>query len=191
MRIYAIAFLSSLLAGVIGVYFFLKWQDYAFKTPALDRISQIKQWEQAGVPDFTFKNPESKQEVSLKNYEGRIVLVHFWASWCGPCVEEIPSLFKLAQQLGDKIQILAFSVDSNLEAMESFLAEHRVQSLPNLLYVFDEDPKISELFQVDRLPESYIVGPDLKLKRRITGAIEWVTPESLSYFEALLAGTSQ
>lgn len=186
MRVYFIAFLVSLFVGALGYWGATAlWGSRANSSDALNRLALISHWEQQGVPDFKIADD------TLRSRPEPIKIVHFWASWCGPCVEEIPSLMELAKKFGNQILIIALSQDSTEQAMLDFLKEHKLESSSNLQFVFDQKPRISTLYQVDKLPESYIVDQSLKLKKRISGSIEWVTPESLSYFKSLLSSASQ
>jgi len=186
VRVYIIAFLVSLFVGILGYWgaAFL-WGSRSNSSDTLDRLALISSWEQEGVPDFQIA------DVTLKSRPEPIKIVHFWASWCGPCVEEIPSLQELAKKLGNQVLIIALSQDSTEQDMLGFLKEHKINSSSNLQFVFDKKPRISSLYKVEKLPESYIVDQRLKLKKRISGSIEWVTPESRAYFDNLLSGASQ
>lgn len=187
MRIYIVAFLVSLLIGALGYLVATSmWSKRTEGSESLSRLTQIRNWEQEGAPDF-----ETASGVRLSQLNSPIKVVHFWASWCGPCIEEIPSLQELARKLGDRVTILALSQDSSEEEMQAFLREHKVASIPNLQFIFDQKPKVSAAYKADKLPESYILNSQNQLKKKVSGSIEWVTPESLSYFESLVSSASQ
>jgi cytochrome c biogenesis protein CcmG, thiol:disulfide interchange protein DsbE len=183
MKIYVKAFLISALVGIFvyGVIFFLdKESSSSHKTQVLDRMSRLKQWEEQGVEDFSVTGSEF-----LSHFSHPVKIVHFWASWCGPCVEEIPSLQKLVEHMGDQVLVLALSQDQSQEEMETFLKENGWSSQKNLRFIFDQKPGVGALFQVQKLPESFILDPKNRLKKRIPGAIDWMTSESVSFFEQL------
>src|SRR5206468_617317 len=74
----------------------------------------------SAAPDFTVKDAE--RTVSLHDLKGKVVVLNFWATWCPPCVEEMPSLVKMQQQLKDRgVEVLAVSIDADADAYHKFL----------------------------------------------------------------------
>ena len=116
------------------------------------------------VPDFTFNDD------ALYNYKGQTVIIHFWASWCAPCVVEFPELIELANTRDD-ITILAFSSDRNEQMIDRFLNRHKFSIPDNFKIIHDAKQKITKgKFSVFRLPESFIVTPNMILGDHIIGA---------------------
>lgn len=116
------------------------------------------------VPDFEFNNER------LYDYKGQTVIIHFWASWCAPCVVEFPELIALANK-HDDITILAFSSDRNEKLIGRFLTRHQFDIPDNFKIIFDDNQKITkDKFSVFRLPESFILTPDMILDDHIVGA---------------------
>jgi thiol-disulfide isomerase/thioredoxin len=188
MRIYLVAFFVSVVVGIFGYWGAVSlWGKRSQTSDSLDRLSQMKIWESEGAPDFEVSDWGSLSQISTP-----IRIVHFWASWCGPCVEELPSLTKLAATLQGKVTVLALSQDSSEEEMVRFLKEHGMSSTSNLKFIFDQKHRISSLYKSEKLPESYIVMTEKNLlKKKVSGSVEWVIPESLSYFESLISSASQ
>lgn len=116
------------------------------------------------VPNFSFNND------TLYNYRGQIIIIHFWASWCAPCVVEFPELIALANTRDD-VTILAFSSDRNQAMIDRFLDRHKFDIPDNFKIIHDDKQIITkEKFSVFALPESFIVTPDLILDNHIIGA---------------------
>ncbi len=108
------------------------------------------------APDFTLKSHSGKN-LRLKEYKGQVVLLNFWASWCGPCREEMPlleDLHKKYERLG--FTVLAINVDEDSNKGLSLLKEVPV-SFP---VVFDPESKITELFNVEAMPTTYLLDRD-------------------------------
>jgi len=188
MRVYLVAFLISCIVGALGYWGAVTlWGKKNKPSDSVARLATIKNWEEEGAPDF-----EVPEVGLLSRVSAPIKVVHFWASWCGPCVEELPSLQKLAASLEGKVKILALSQDSSEEEMIQFLKEHQIQETSNLKFIFDQKPRISSLYRSEKLPESYILVTEKNLlRKKISGSIEWLTPESLSFFESLMPSASQ
>ena len=136
------------------------------------------------VPEVTLPDLEGKT-VSLADFRGEVVLLNFWATWCPPCVDEMPSLQKLQKALGEKgLNILAISVDENREDIERFRDEFQLD-LPILL---DSGAKVAHSFATFKFPETYIVGRDGTLVGKVIGPKDWIAPLVIHDFVELLRG---
>jgi peroxiredoxin len=107
-------------------------------------------------PDFTLKSRDGGN-IKLSEQRGNIVLVNFWASWCGPCREELPAFEKLYQEYQDLgVEILAVNVDSEAEKANVLLDDIEV-SFPVL---FDTSGEVSQLYDVNAMPTTVLVDRD-------------------------------
>lgn len=112
------------------------------------------------APDFTLKS-RSGENVKLSELRGDVVMVNFWASWCGPCRKEMPLLDDLQEQYRDYgFTILGVNVDEDRDAAMKLL-EHVPVDFPIL---FDPESRVSELYGVDAMPSTYLVDRDGKLR---------------------------
>ncbi len=119
----------------------------------------------------------------LEDYRGEVVVVNFWATWCPPCVDEMPSLQHLEDTLGSRgLRVLAVSVDERLSDVPAFVAEHRLR----FLVLHDLGKRVSRRWSVFQFPETWIVRRDGTLASHIVGARDWAAPESLEVFSSLL-----
>ena len=115
--------------------------------------------------------------VRLSDLAGKVVLVNFWATWCGPCKEEMPSLVRLQQQLDPKkFVLLTVTADLQRQGITQFLS-HAGVTLPVL---FDEDQEVSRSFMVRGLPTTVVVGRDGTLLGRAVGPRVWDSPEAVA-----------
>lgn len=124
---------------------------------------------------FTTRDGAQKQ---LADFKGRLVLVNLWATWCVPCVEEMPALERLQAQLGEKLTILAISEDRQGEAVVTpFLAQHAIKHLAIFL-----DPKSAATneFGAQGLPSSYLIARDGMIVGKEEGGAAWDTPEMIA-----------
>src|SRR4051812_35068691 len=85
------------------------------------------------APDFTVQDSSSR--ISLRDFRGKIVVLNFWATWCPPCVEEMPSLLAMQKELKDRVVVLAVSTDDSNSEYEKFVREHGL--LPTLKVIRD------------------------------------------------------
>ncbi len=132
------------------------------------------------APDFTVQDSERK--VSLQEFRGKIVVLNFWATWCPPCVDEMPSLVQMQQKMkGKGVEVLAISVDADQSAYQNFLKSYKV----DLLTVRDPGQKSNNLYGTFKFPETYIIDRRGILRRKFIGPIDWGQPEILDYLAKL------
>jgi thiol-disulfide isomerase/thioredoxin len=109
--------------------------------------------------------------------DDKIKIVNFWASWCAPCMSELPSLVKFISSHKGKIQLLAVSADKKLSDIKVILKAFPQLKDQDIKIIFDEDQQLRQLFSVQGLPESYFVSAGLKLEHKVIGAIDWTSSE--------------
>jgi cytochrome c biogenesis protein CcmG/thiol:disulfide interchange protein DsbE len=133
------------------------------------------------APDFTVQ--DSDRRVTLSDFRGKVVVLNFWATWCPPCVEEMPSLVDMQSRMRDHgITVVAVSLDKDESAYRRFIEEHRLQAL---LTIRDPEEKSNSLYGTHMFPETYIIDPSGIVRRKFIGAVQWNHPEILEYLEAL------
>ena len=121
-----------------------------------------------------FTVQDSDRKVSLEQFQGQVVVLNFWATWCPPCQEELPSLMTMQERMrGRGIVVVGVSIDVDGNAYHSFLKEHGV----NFLTVRDPQQKVAELYGTSGWPESYIIDRQGILRRKIVGPIDWTQPD--------------
>jgi peroxiredoxin len=130
------------------------------------------------APEFTVVG--AQRTVNLQQYRGKVVVLNFWATWCAPCLEEIPSLDQLQRQVPD-IVVLGVSTDEDKEAYRQFLAEHPV----SFISVRDPSQHSNQLYGTVRFPETYIIDKKGFIRRKFIGPQEWTSPEILNYLSIL------
>lgn len=135
------------------------------------------------APDFTLT--ASDRTVSLHDLRGKVVVLNFWATWCPPCVEEMPSLVQLQQKMGNRITVLAVSVDVDGDAYHRFIKDHNI----NLLTVRDEKQRSNALYGTFKFPETYVIDKNGVIRRKFIGAVDWNEPEIAQYLTNLQHGS--
>jgi cytochrome c biogenesis protein CcmG, thiol:disulfide interchange protein DsbE len=132
------------------------------------------------APDFTVR--DAAHSVTLSSFKGQIVVLNFWATWCPPCIEEMPSLVQMQQRLKDKgVTVLAVSVDADVNAYQRFLQDHNV----SLLAVRDPDQRANDLYGTFKFPETYIIDRNGIVRRKFIGAVDWTEPDVMEYLGKL------
>jgi peroxiredoxin len=116
--------------------------------------------------DFTFKDLDGKS-VSLSSYKGKVVLLNFWATWCGPCKAEIPGFVELQAKYKDKLTVVGLSVDDPADKARAFATEYKV-NYPILLA--DGDETVQDAYgPIWGIPASFIISKDGRVCRKHLG----------------------
>ncbi len=132
------------------------------------------------APDFTVQDAQST--ITLSQYRGQVVVLNFWATWCPPCVEEMPSLVEMQRRMKDKgITVLAVSIDVDESAYNKFVKEHGV----NLLTVRDPEQKTPILYGTHGWPETYIIDRGGVMRRKFIGPVDWTAPDVTEFLGKL------
>ena len=138
--------------------------------------------------DFTVQ--DSDRSVTLSQLRGKIVVLNFWATWCPPCVEEMPSLVQMQKRMQDKgVTVLAVSVDDDADDYHKFLKDHSIE----LLTVRETGKKtdtgviapVSSSYGTYKVPETYIIDRNGVIRRKFIGAVNWGQPEIVEYLSRL------
>ena len=132
------------------------------------------------APEFTVTDAD--RTVSLKDLRGKVVVLNFWATWCPPCVEEMPSLVQMQRVLKDKgVTVLAVSLDEDARQYRTFLEKNHV----DLLTVRDPRQQSNELYGTFKFPETYIIDRQGVLRRKFIGPVDWTKPDIVDYLSKL------
>ena len=125
------------------------------------------------APDFSAENARGG-ETSLADFRGRYVLLNFWATWCVPCVKEMPDFEKLAEKLsGEDFALLTVNFGEKTDRIRPFLKKIEVD-VPVLL---DPDMGTSKAWVKAGLPTTYIIDANQNIRYQVLGALEWASPE--------------
>lgn len=127
------------------------------------------------VPAFTFTALDGKS-YGIRDFNGKIVVLNFWASWCAPCVKEFPHFLDLAQEKPEDIIFVALSSDHDMAAMNRFVDSMRLQKAEamareNVLIALDEKGVVTRgIFQTFRLPETILIDRNGVMRDKLVGA---------------------
>ena len=133
-----------------------------------------------GKPAPQFVVGDGTRTVDLSKLRGKVVLLNLWASYCAPCVEELPSLLALQRQMPDLV-IVAVSIDQNPDVYRRFLEKNHV----NLVTVRDEDQRVNALYGTAQIPETYVIDRQGLVRRKFVSAQDWTSQEIKGYLARL------
>jgi peroxiredoxin len=139
---------------------------------------------QAGdtAPEFSITADNGKT-VSLGDFGGKLLVLNFWATWCPPCVQEMPSLDQFSREFAkDGVVVLGVSVDKDANAYRNFLSRAQV----SFLTARDPENKINADYGTFKYPETYIINPQKKVVHKVIGPENWTDPRVTQLVRSLL-----
>lgn len=190
-----IAFVGLFLVALAAIVYVLmsaaggKAPDNPLERYAAGTLAQLD-FTHAGkpVPGGTFDNSDGS-EADLASFQGRTILVNYWATWCGPCEREMPSLGALQKARGsDKFEVVAISIDSDEDVD---YAKRRLTELGAANIAFRHAPldrgDIVYGAEVQGFPTTIVYGPDGLEIARVSGEADWAAAEAVQFIDAVLA----
>lgn len=137
-----------------------------------------------GDAALSFSLPDL-QGKSVDLPKGEVILLNFWATWCPPCRQEMPSMVELSNKYAAKgLKVIAVSVDRDAKALRDFVAEYK---LP-FLVLHDIDSKVAGNYGVFRYPETFLIDREGNIQAHLVGAVEWMSKPVQRDIEDLLKG---
>ncbi|GAA3763007.1 TlpA family protein disulfide reductase [Terriglobus aquaticus] len=130
------------------------------------------------APDFVVR--DGARTVRLQDYRGKTVVLNFWATWCAPCLDELPSLQQMQQQV-PQVQVLAVSIDDDPVAYADFLKQYKLK----LFSVRDGSEGANLRFGSIRVPETFVIDRNGVIRRKFVGPQDWTSPEIESFLTKL------
>lgn len=148
-----------------------------------DKSSSVAR-EKSPAPDITVTSLANGTPLKLSDLKGKVVMLNFWATWCPPCREEMPSMMKLNSAMAGKpFQMVAVSIDEGgKQDVESFFKS----SGYNLPTYFDTTGSASKAYGITGVPESFIIDKNGLLVKKVIGGLAWDSAEVISFLEGLM-----
>ena len=180
--------LMTLAAGGAVLFFAVADLAHSLTSASKDLFTQLKISQViAGTPAAVFDLESlDGQTVRSADLAGKVVLLNFWATWCGPCKEEMPSLARLQAQLDpQQFRIVTVTTDMHRQGITQFLA-HMGIGLPVLL---DADQEVSRMYMIRGLPTTVLLGPDGNSVGRAVGPRAWDSQDAVALMQQIMQGS--
>jgi len=135
------------------------------------------------IEPFVIKDINNSEKI-ISSSKNKVLLLNFWATWCAPCIKEIPELVELKKKFKNNVEVYFLSVDFNVKkTVPKFLKKNKLE---NLLIFNDEKLKISSKFGVKVMPTTVIINKDFEEVAQVKGYVDWLSTEYISYIKELL-----
>ena len=134
------------------------------------------------APDFKLKGAAGK-EVHLSDFKGKLVFLNFWATWCAPCVEEMPDMELLYRSMTDKnFEMVAVSADVDYANVKAFYSQHQL-TLPNYP---DPGQSVARDYHTTGFPETFLIDGNGYIRKHYIGPQKWISPQVLSLIDKMV-----
>ena len=130
------------------------------------------------APEFSVN--DGQRSVNLRDLRGHVVVLNFWATWCAPCISELPSLEQLQETL-PQVKVVAIATDEDAASYQAFLQR---RPLP-LFTVLDASQNSNSLYGTFRFPETYVIDKSGVIRRKFIGPQDWTSPEIVNSLRQL------
>jgi thiol-disulfide isomerase/thioredoxin len=136
---------------------------------SLAGAADLKPWTGGPPPALALKDLDGRAH-RLADYRGKVVLVNFWATWCGPCRDEMPSIQELKDKMAGKpFVVLAVNLDEPESRIRKFLSQMKL----DFAILLDLERKVARAWGARILPATYIIGADGRIRYSLVGEINW------------------
>lgn len=133
-----------------------------------------------GEPAPEFQVSDGTQSVDLEKLRGHVVLLNFWQTSCVPCVDELPSLERLQQQM-PQLTVVGISNDEDAASYDQFLKNYHV----DFLTVRDPSFRVPQMYGTVKVPETYVIDRQGVVRRKFVSEQDWTSPEIVDYLSRL------
>jgi len=152
-------------------------------TTGLVQAGELKPYHGAPLPDFTLSDMEGKTHT-LSDYRGKVVMLNFWATYCGPCIKEMPSMQRLKEKMaGKEFTILAVNMAEQKSNVDAFFIKQKIKvGFPILL---DPEGEVVEKWMISAVPTTFIIDPKGEIRYALFGGLEWDSDDVINTLNML------
>jgi len=163
--------------------FFHKRKQPAVSEDLFKKLNIEKPKEKVPAPNFTLEDLNGRK-IRLKGLKGKVIFLNFWATWCPPCVQEMPTMEKLHKTFGQKgLTVLAVNYREDAKEVKKFFSKYKL----TFIALLDLDGKVAERYRAWGLPVTVIINKRGEIVAKVIGSRDWHSPDAKEFFRRLLA----
>jgi thiol-disulfide isomerase/thioredoxin len=175
------------IIGALVGYYVWKYSNETPRISSKSNTSSIQEGnsgiDRRNAPRFELPDAQGRI-VSLESLKGNVVILHFWATWCPPCLGEIPQWVELGTVYKNQpVKLVAVSLDQQWKDADRILPSKKLSS--NIISLLDKENKVPDQYGSYQFPETYILDKNLRIVLKLVGAQDWQNPELKKMIERL------
>lgn len=178
------AFLLCAVAMIVGLVYMTAQKRLELVRLQMDSVVEPTPMSSVKAPDFVLPLGDSNKGVKLSDFKGKWVFVNFWATWCPPCRDEMPSMEMLNRRFKDEMVMIAISVDEDWNEVRRFFGDTQ----PSFQVLWDRKKTTSRMYGTRKFPETFLIAPDGTVAAKFIGPRDWYNVGTVRYFEGVLRG---
>jgi cytochrome c biogenesis protein CcmG, thiol:disulfide interchange protein DsbE len=181
------AFFWIAIIAIAGLGYYELDKRLTFNKLIIDSVVEPEPWANKPTPPVNLPEGDTGKMVDLSAFKGSWVVLNFWATWCPPCRDEMPSMEMLNRRFqrdGKNIKMVAVSVDEDYKEVHRFFGETK----PTFTVLWDREKTVSGAFGSRKFPETYLINPEGKVVAKYIGPRDWYNQATVQYFEQVIAG---
>ncbi len=181
---------SLLILLAVGLYFFAEYQWSPDNRPS--PTSAVNATKAIGQPalDFTLSHYNKPGEkFQLSSLKGKAVILNFWATWCAPCIKEMPDLLTVAKAYkAQGLKVVAVSIDNDPKLLDRFFKRypHLKEIQEEFIVVIDPKSEVALQYGASRFPETYLINREFMILNKFAGEQPWTASGYKGYYEKIL-----
>ena len=149
--------------------------------------ARFAKWKGGATPPLVLNDGKGR-DYDLASYRGKLVLVNFWATWCEPCREEMPSLEELQERYkGRPLVVLTVNMEESDAKVARFMESTLLQA-DSLIVLYDRFGTVAKAWKARLLPVTFLVGADGRMRASLLGTADWTSPEVLAQIDSFMPG---
>jgi cytochrome c biogenesis protein CcmG/thiol:disulfide interchange protein DsbE len=155
----------------------------------IDSVVEPEDWGKKPAPEVALNavyrdGKEGGGAVKLSEFKGKWVMLNYWATWCAPCRDEMPSMEMLNRRLGKDLVMVAVSVDDDVGQIARFFGDTK----PTFTVLWDNTKASARAYGTSKFPETYLIDPEGNVAAKFTGPRDWYNQGTVQYFNEVMSG---
>lgn len=182
---YKVVFLLCAFAMLAALGYYSIDKRLELRRLMMDSVVEPTPVRDVPAPDFVLPEGESNSGVQLSQLKGKWVFVNFWATWCPPCRDEMPSMEMLNRRFaGEDFVMLAITVDEDWDEVQRFFGD----TAPSFKVLWDKQKVTARRYGTSKFPESFLIDPEGRVAAKFIGPRDWYNQGTVEYFEGVMKG---
>jgi thiol-disulfide isomerase/thioredoxin len=179
-----VAFFFFAVALIGGLLWHQVDKRLVYRRLLVDSVVEPAPTGAVAAPDFVLPEGQGGKGVQLSQLKGQWVFVNFWATWCPPCRDEMPSMEMLNRRFKDRMVMVAISVDEDWGEVQRFFGDTN----PTFKVAWDRSKTTAMRYGTRKFPETFLIAPDGTVAAKFVGPRDWYNQATVNYFEGVLSG---
>ncbi len=180
---------ATIVVVILGSGLFFLWSQWKIKLDQQasppEGMSKLETLEKDGAVPFEAIRLPEKSSFKLDEVKDKVFILSFWATWCGPCVKEFPSMVKMLEHFKGNVVLVGVAADQSPDDVQKFVKMFSGER-EDFINLWDPSLRIPAMYGTDKLPENYVFNKKRKLVQKFVNVEEWNHPQMIHFLQQLV-----